>query len=193
MAPIPMGTQQTEFLEPVGIPSTVGPGFLWGDSTQSGQEVPSLAEPEETLGGLSLLNLPSGCLPVRGGASLESSGLHPHHPSPSPRQEWTRPARAGTWEDGSSCPAMTLGHLLRPASSWASHLLTLTPAGGNPAVLHGESLYSKNSVCLLPPRACRGWGSTTQVSWPRRWGRTSPSLAHPSPLTCPDPGCTGAP
>ncbi|XP_069916068.1 TBC1 domain family member 16 isoform X2 [Oryctolagus cuniculus] len=54
---------------------------------------------------------------------------------------------------------MSLGRLLRRASSRASDLLTLAPgAGGSPAVLDGEIVYSKNNVCVHPPEGLQGLG-----------------------------------
>uniref|UniRef100_A0A8D2H1B2 TBC1 domain family member 16 n=1 Tax=Urocitellus parryii TaxID=9999 RepID=A0A8D2H1B2_UROPR len=55
---------------------------------------------------------------------------------------------------------MSLGRLLRRASSRASDLLTLTPggSGGSPAVLDGEIIYSKNNVCVHPPEGLQGLG-----------------------------------
>lgn len=58
---------------------------------------------------------------------------------------------------------MSLGRLLRRASSKASDLLTLTPGGGGggggpPSVLDGEIIYSKNNVCVHPPEGLQGLG-----------------------------------
>ncbi|XP_032097331.1 TBC1 domain family member 16 isoform X2 [Sapajus apella] len=56
---------------------------------------------------------------------------------------------------------MSLGRLLRRASSKASDLLTLTLAGsgsGSPSVLDGEIIYSKNNVCVHPPEGLQGLG-----------------------------------
>ncbi|XP_030884643.1 TBC1 domain family member 16 isoform X3 [Leptonychotes weddellii] len=55
---------------------------------------------------------------------------------------------------------MSLGRLLRRASSKASDLLTLTPGGGSgpPSVLEGEIIYSKNNVCVHPPEGLQGLG-----------------------------------
>ncbi|XP_014644821.1 PREDICTED: TBC1 domain family member 16 isoform X1 [Ceratotherium simum simum] len=54
---------------------------------------------------------------------------------------------------------MSLGRLLRRASSKASDLLTLTPAGSGPlSVLDGEIIYSKNNVCVHPPEGLQGLG-----------------------------------
>ncbi|XP_058418050.1 TBC1 domain family member 16-like [Diceros bicornis minor] len=62
-------------------------------------------------------------------------------------------------EDGNTPPAMSLGRLLRRASSKASDLLTLTPAGSGPlSVLDGEIIYSKNNVCVHPPEGLQGLG-----------------------------------
>ncbi|KAM9296984.1 TBC1 domain family member 16 [Gastrophryne carolinensis] len=46
---------------------------------------------------------------------------------------------------------MSLGRLLRRASSKASDLLTLGSGGGTSCVLDGEILFSKNNVCVHPP------------------------------------------
>lgn len=63
---------------------------------------------------------------------------------------------SGGWEHP---PAMSLGRLLRRASSRASDLLTLTPgAGGPPSILDGEIIYSKNNVCVHPPEGLQGLG-----------------------------------
>uniref|UniRef100_A0A452UF34 TBC1 domain family member 16 n=1 Tax=Ursus maritimus TaxID=29073 RepID=A0A452UF34_URSMA len=55
---------------------------------------------------------------------------------------------------------MSLGRLLRRASSKASDLLTLTPGsgGGPPSILDGEIIYSKNNVCVHPPEGLQGLG-----------------------------------
>ncbi|KAM5274442.1 TBC1 domain family member 16 [Ctenodactylus gundi] len=55
---------------------------------------------------------------------------------------------------------MSLGRLLRRASSKASDLLTLTPSGGggSPSALDGEIIYSKNNVCVHPPEGLQGLG-----------------------------------
>ncbi|XP_048222316.1 TBC1 domain family member 16 isoform X2 [Perognathus longimembris pacificus] len=55
---------------------------------------------------------------------------------------------------------MSLGRLLRRASSKASDLLTLTPSGGGgpPAVPDGEIIYSKNNVCVHPAEGLQGRG-----------------------------------
>lgn len=54
---------------------------------------------------------------------------------------------------------MSLGRLLRRASSRASDLLTLGPGGGGPpSLLDGEILFSKNNVCVHPPEGLRGLG-----------------------------------
>ncbi|NXI10415.1 TBC16 protein, partial [Irena cyanogastra] len=54
---------------------------------------------------------------------------------------------------------MSLGRLLRRASSKASDLLTLTPGGGgSPSMLDGEIIYSKNNVCVHPPELLQGIG-----------------------------------
>lgn len=56
--------------------------------------------------------------------------------------------------------AMSLGRLLRRASSKASDLLTLTTggSGGSLSVLDGEVIYSKNNVCVHPPEGLQGPG-----------------------------------
>ncbi|XP_009070516.1 PREDICTED: TBC1 domain family member 16-like, partial [Acanthisitta chloris] len=55
---------------------------------------------------------------------------------------------------------MSLGRLLRRASSKASDLLTLTPGGSStsPSMLDGEIIYSKNNVCVHPPELLQGIG-----------------------------------
>ncbi|XP_014743007.1 PREDICTED: TBC1 domain family member 16 isoform X3 [Sturnus vulgaris] len=55
---------------------------------------------------------------------------------------------------------MSLGRLLRRASSKASDLLTLSPSGGggSSSVLDGEIIYSKNNVCVHPPELLQGIG-----------------------------------
>ncbi|XP_009990664.1 PREDICTED: TBC1 domain family member 16-like, partial [Tauraco erythrolophus] len=55
---------------------------------------------------------------------------------------------------------MSLGRLLRRASSKASDLLTLNPGGGSSSssVLDGEMIYSKNNVCVHPPELLQGVG-----------------------------------
>ncbi|KAI5764514.1 TBC1D16 [Gulo gulo luscus] len=55
---------------------------------------------------------------------------------------------------------MSLGRLLRRASSKASDLLTLTPGGGGgpPSILDGEIIYSKNNVCVHPPEGLQELG-----------------------------------
>ncbi|KAM5135366.1 TBC1 domain family member 16 isoform 2-T2 [Mantella aurantiaca] len=45
---------------------------------------------------------------------------------------------------------MSLGRLLRRASSKASDLLTLGSDGGTAAILDGETIFSKNNVCVHP-------------------------------------------
>ncbi|NWR24839.1 TBC16 protein, partial [Emberiza fucata] len=52
---------------------------------------------------------------------------------------------------------MSLGRLLRRASSRASDLLALT-AGGSCSLLDGEIIYSKNNVCVHPPELLQGIG-----------------------------------
>ncbi|XP_008102370.2 TBC1 domain family member 16 isoform X1 [Anolis carolinensis] len=53
---------------------------------------------------------------------------------------------------------MSLGRLLRRASSKASDLLTLnaSSSGGSSSVLDGEIIYSKNNVCVHPPEMLQG-------------------------------------
>ncbi|XP_065503639.1 TBC1 domain family member 16 isoform X2 [Caloenas nicobarica] len=54
---------------------------------------------------------------------------------------------------------MSLGRLLRRASSKASDLLTLNPGGSSSSsVLDGEIIYSKNNVCVHPPALLQGIG-----------------------------------
>ncbi|NXV05262.1 TBC16 protein, partial [Cettia cetti] len=53
---------------------------------------------------------------------------------------------------------MSLGRLLRRASSKASDLLTLTPGGGSSSGLDGDIIYSKNNVCVHPPELLQGVG-----------------------------------
>ncbi|XP_032845845.2 TBC1 domain family member 16 isoform X2 [Tyto alba] len=55
---------------------------------------------------------------------------------------------------------MSLGRLLRRASSKASDLLTLNPGGGSSSssILDGDILYSKNNVCVHPPELLQGIG-----------------------------------
>uniref|UniRef100_A0A5F8GGX4 TBC1 domain family member 16 n=1 Tax=Monodelphis domestica TaxID=13616 RepID=A0A5F8GGX4_MONDO len=55
---------------------------------------------------------------------------------------------------------MSLGRLLRRASSKASDLLTLNPSGssGSPSILDGEIIYSKNNVCVHPLQVLQGLG-----------------------------------
>ncbi|NXP49460.1 TBC16 protein, partial [Heliornis fulica] len=55
---------------------------------------------------------------------------------------------------------MSLGRLLRRASSKASDLLTLNPGCGSSSssVLDGEIIYSKNNVCVHPPELLQGIG-----------------------------------
>ncbi|XP_077022274.1 TBC1 domain family member 16 isoform X2 [Tamandua tetradactyla] len=71
-----------------------------------------------------------------------------------------KPRLGRSVEDGNTPPAMSLGRLLRRASSKASDLLTLTPGGGSgpPSVLDGEIIYSKNNVCVHPPEGLQGLG-----------------------------------
>ncbi|KAL8163425.1 UNVERIFIED_CONTAM: hypothetical protein K2H54_020810 [Gekko kuhli] len=54
---------------------------------------------------------------------------------------------------------MSLGRLLRRASSKASDLLTLnvsSSGGGSSSILDGEIIYSKNNVCVHPPEMLQG-------------------------------------
>lgn len=62
--------------------------------------------------------------------------------------------------------AMSLGRLLRRASSKASDLLTLTTggSGGSLSVLDGEVIYSKNNVCVHAPEGLQGPGEHHPVS-----------------------------
>ncbi|XP_060027840.1 TBC1 domain family member 16 isoform X2 [Erinaceus europaeus] len=55
---------------------------------------------------------------------------------------------------------MSLGRLLRRASSRASDLLTLglSSSGSTPSVLDGEILFSKNNVCVHPPEGLQELG-----------------------------------
>eukprot|EP00076_Gallus_gallus_P006423 XP_001231439.2 TBC1 domain family member 16 isoform X3 [Gallus gallus] len=55
---------------------------------------------------------------------------------------------------------MSLGRLLRRASSKASDLLTLNPGGSSTSssILDGEIIYSKNNVCVHPPELLQGLG-----------------------------------
>ncbi|XP_051491107.1 TBC1 domain family member 16 isoform X2 [Apus apus] len=55
---------------------------------------------------------------------------------------------------------MSLGRLLRRASSKASDLLTFSPGGGSssPSILDGEIIYSKNNVCVHPPELLQSIG-----------------------------------
>ncbi|NXL59509.1 TBC16 protein, partial [Chordeiles acutipennis] len=55
---------------------------------------------------------------------------------------------------------MSLGRLLRRASSKASDLLTLNPGSGSTSssMLDGEIIYSKNNVCVHPPELLQGIG-----------------------------------
>ncbi|XP_069511300.1 TBC1 domain family member 16 [Ambystoma mexicanum] len=54
---------------------------------------------------------------------------------------------------------MSLGRLLRRASSKASGLLTLNPTSSSSTVLDGEIIYSKNNVCVHPPELLQGLGA----------------------------------
>ncbi|NXH10001.1 TBC16 protein, partial [Bucco capensis] len=55
---------------------------------------------------------------------------------------------------------MSLGRLLRRASSKASDLLTLNSGGGSSSssIPDGEIIYSKNNVCVHPPELLQGIG-----------------------------------
>ncbi|KAF2973996.1 hypothetical protein EK904_014389 [Melospiza melodia maxima] len=70
-------------------------------------------------------------------------------------------SESGSWleltDDGNISLAMSLGRLLRRASSRASDLLTLT-AGGSCSLLDGDIIYSKNNVCVHPPELLQGIG-----------------------------------
>ncbi|XP_064584993.1 TBC1 domain family member 16 isoform X2 [Zonotrichia leucophrys gambelii] len=76
---------------------------------------------------------------------------------------WSSPrsSESGSWleltDDGNISLAMSLGRLLRRASSRASDLLTLT-AGGSCSLLDGDIIYSKNNVCVHPPELLQGIG-----------------------------------
>lgn len=65
-------------------------------------------------------------------------------------------------EDGLSVrllEAMSLGRLLRRASSKASDLLTFNPGAGGTSVrsgLDGEIIFSKNNVCVHPAEPVPG-------------------------------------
>ncbi|XP_030064471.1 TBC1 domain family member 16 isoform X1 [Microcaecilia unicolor] len=54
---------------------------------------------------------------------------------------------------------MSLGRLLRRASSKASDLLTLQSSGASSSVLDSEIIYSKNNVCVHPPELLQGPGA----------------------------------
>ena len=96
------------------------------------------------------------------GHSVQVHDLGPCLPSlsPLPRQVWTSPAWARAHGGWKHSPAMSLGRLLRRASSKASDLLTLAPGGGGgpPTALDGEIIYSKNNVCVHPPEGLQGLG-----------------------------------
>lgn len=81
---------------------------------------------------------------------------------PPPGRSGRAPSGPKCAEDGNTASAMSLGRLLRRASSKASDLLTLTPGGGGgsgpPSVLDGEIIYSKNNVCVHPPEGLQGLG-----------------------------------
>ena len=90
--------------------------------------------------------------------SLTSGLMHlPSPPSQAGAASPTWAPACGGWEHP---PAMSLGRLLRRASSKASDLLTLAPggSGGPPSVLDGEIIYSKNNVCVHPPEGLQGLG-----------------------------------
>ncbi|XP_060700483.1 TBC1 domain family member 16 isoform X1 [Hemiscyllium ocellatum] len=53
---------------------------------------------------------------------------------------------------------MSLGQLLRRASSKASDLLTFNQSSGSSRILDGEIIYSKNNVCVHPSDVLRGLG-----------------------------------
>lgn len=62
-------------------------------------------------------------------------------------------------ENGNTLLAMSLGRLLRRASSKASDLLTLNVSNsgsGSSSILDGEIIYSKNNVCVHPPEMLQG-------------------------------------
>ncbi|KAE8576201.1 hypothetical protein XENTR_v10004097 [Xenopus tropicalis] len=54
---------------------------------------------------------------------------------------------------------MSLGRLLRRASSKASDFLTLSSGGGSSSILDGEIIFSKNNVCVHPPELLQDVGS----------------------------------
>lgn len=96
--------------------------------------------------------------------------------------------------------AMSLGRLLRRASSKASDLLTLTTGGsvGSPSILDGEIIYSKNNVCVHAPEGLQGPGEhhpgEMRVRYPKA-GRGGPRPEGPGeasqgfPFFClPSPG-----
>ncbi|XP_041077164.1 TBC1 domain family member 16 [Polyodon spathula] len=60
-------------------------------------------------------------------------------------------------DNGSKLLEMSLGRLLRRASSKASDLLTFNPgSGGSRSILDGEIIYSKNNVCVHPSELLQG-------------------------------------
>lgn len=65
-------------------------------------------------------------------------------------------------EDGPSVPVpeeMSLGRLLRRASSKASDLLTFNPGAGGTSLrsgLDGEIIFSKNNICVHPAEPLPG-------------------------------------
>nr|XP_033816455.1 TBC1 domain family member 16 isoform X2 [Geotrypetes seraphini] len=54
---------------------------------------------------------------------------------------------------------MSLGRLLRRASSKASDLLTLQSSGASSSILDSDIIYSKNNVCVHPPELLQGPGA----------------------------------
>lgn len=93
-----------------------------------------------------------------------------------------RSSGPGSWleltDDGNISLAMSLGRLLRRASSRASDLLTLT-AGGSCSLLDGDIIYSKNNVCVHPPELLQGTGEHHPGD-----GETLPVLSFLSPVKC---------
>ncbi|XP_069786192.1 TBC1 domain family member 16 isoform X1 [Narcine bancroftii] len=61
-------------------------------------------------------------------------------------------------DDGKIFLEMSLGQLLRRASSKASDLLTFNQSSGSARILDGEIVYSKNNVCVHPSDVLRVLG-----------------------------------
>lgn len=61
-------------------------------------------------------------------------------------------------DDGKLLLEMSLGQLLRRASSKASDLLTFNQSSGSSRILDGEIIYSKNNVCVHPSDVLRVLG-----------------------------------